>query len=86
MYISVNDLGLVESWSQEGSEAMIYVDESIVPANHTEDFSKKRWLFVDGSFVERVGWLDEWNMALQNWEQYLLSQQETPAEPEAEPE
>ena len=76
MYIFVDDLGVIQSWSYDSSDSMEFVEHSIVPENHVEGFSKKRWAYIDGSFVERNGWLEEWNENLKAWNDSLLTQSE----------
>lgn len=64
MYLGLKENGEIHSWASVPVEGYAQVNESDLPDSYLEGFGQRRWLFIDGQFVERENWLAEWNEAV----------------------
>jgi len=74
IYLCVFTNGSIDSWSYVPTVGYVELREEDLPENYISEFGKKKFLFIDGNFVEREGWLQEWEEGVASARARLLEE------------
>lgn len=72
IYLCVFTDGSIDSWSYVPTTGYIELETKNLPENYISEFGKRKFLFVNGNFVERDGWLEEWEQSVSDAKARLL--------------
>lgn len=76
LYFSCDDNGIVMQWGIAFTSGDFSVPLSSAPQDYNLEFPKKKWIYDGSSFIERDGWIEEYQNSLNEYELALIRNKE----------